>query len=81
MTEDQARSALRAFVAVGYIEQWIAEQPWEATPGGWRVEGQLQGCSFRLEPVPNGVRVVMREHGQGSAKWTVPGQGRGGGKG
>jgi hypothetical protein len=32
-----ARAALRAFEAVGEIEQWIEEQPWEAIPGGWRV--------------------------------------------
>ena len=37
MTEAEARAALRAFVAVGEIERWIADQRWEAVPGGWRV--------------------------------------------
>ncbi len=55
MTEAETRAALRAFAAVGDIERWITEQSWEAIPGGWRVEGQLQGCSFWLTPVPNGV--------------------------
>ncbi len=41
MTEVQARAALRAFVAVGEIEPWIAEQRWEAVPGGWTVPGDL----------------------------------------
>jgi hypothetical protein len=32
VTEAEARAALRAFVAVGEIERWIAAQrPWEAT--------------------------------------------------
>ncbi len=39
MTEAEARVALRAFVAVGEIESWIAEQRWEAIPGGWRLAG------------------------------------------
>jgi hypothetical protein len=34
VTEDEARTALRAFVTVGEIERWIAEQRWEAVPGG-----------------------------------------------
>ncbi len=43
----------------GRLEQWIAEQrPWEATPGGWTVPGELQGWRFRVEPAPGGVRVV-----------------------
>jgi hypothetical protein len=33
LTEVQARAALRAFQAVGDIEQWIAEQWWEPLPG------------------------------------------------
>jgi len=35
---------------VGDVEQWIAEQRWEAVPGGWRVRGQFHGrWRFRLE--------------------------------
>ena len=36
MTEAEARAALRAFVAVGDLERWIAEQRWEAVPPGWK---------------------------------------------
>ncbi len=39
VTEAEAR----AFVAVGEIEPWIAEQRWEAIPGGWRVRERFQG--------------------------------------
>ena len=55
MTEADARAALRAFKAVGDIEQWIAEQPWERLAGcAWRraVQRVAQGCvSLRCKPV------------------------------
>jgi hypothetical protein len=69
MTEAEARAALRAFEAVGEIEQWIAEQPWEAVAGGWRVPVSLKGWRFRLEPVASGVRVVMSAAGGEPAAW------------
>ncbi len=72
MTEDEARTALRAFVAVGEIERWIAEQRWEAVPGGWRVREQLHSWRFRIEPVASGFRVVMSVRGGEPAVWTVP---------
>jgi hypothetical protein len=72
VTEDEARAALRAFVAVGGIEQWIAEQPWEATARGWTVAGDFHGWRFRLEPVPGGARVVMSAPGEPRTVWTVP---------
>jgi hypothetical protein len=73
MTEEKARAALRAFVAVGEIERWIAEQPWEpAAGGGWTVPADLHGFRFRLEPVPGGVRVILSTDGRGPAEWTVP---------
>ena len=72
MTEAEARAALRAFVAVGEIERWIAEQRWEAVPEGWRVRERLQGWRFRVEPVAGGLRVVMSVRGGEPAKWTVP---------
>jgi len=43
--EAEARAALRAFVAVRELERWIAEQPWEAVPGGWRVRERFEGAS------------------------------------
>lgn len=70
--EAEARAALRAFVAVGEIEPWIAEQRWEAVPGGWRVRERLHGWRFRVEPVPGGLRVVMSGIGGEPAKWIVP---------
>ena len=75
MTEAEARAALAAFEAIGEVEQWIAEQWWDPLPGGggWRVRGQLHGrWRFLLEPVPGGVRVVMRGVGGAPAEWTVP---------
>ena len=72
MTEAGARAALRAFEAVGEIERWIAEQRWEAVPGGRRVRERYQGWHFRVEPVAGGVRVVMSARGGSPAEWTVP---------
>jgi len=74
VTEDEARTALRAFVAVGEIERWIAEQRWEAIPGGWWVRERFQGWHFRVEPVAGGVRVVMSARGGEPAAWIVPGR-------
>jgi hypothetical protein len=75
VTEAEARAALAAFDAVGEIEHWIAEQRWEAIPGGggWRVRGRLQSWRFRVEPVAGGVRVVMSVAGGEPAVWFVPG--------
>jgi hypothetical protein len=71
MTEEEARAALRAFVAVGGIERWIAEQTWRSGPGGgWTVPGDLHGFRFRLLPVAGGVRVTMS--GEEPATWVVP---------
>jgi hypothetical protein len=77
MTEAEARAALAAFDAIGEVEQWIAEQWWEPLPGGgWWVRGQLHGrWRFRVEPMPGGVRVVMREGEGAPADWIVPGRG------
>ena len=69
VTEDEARAALRAFVAV---EPWIAAQEWEATPDGWTVPVPLDGRIFRLGRVPGGVR-VSASMGRGlPAVWIVP---------
>ena len=72
MTEDEARAALAGVVAIGDLEVWIAEQPWEAAPGGWTVLGELEGLRFRVEPAPGGVRVVASA-GEGEPDaWFVP---------
>jgi hypothetical protein len=68
----QDAEALRAFVAAGEVERWIADQRWEAIPGGWRVRERFQGWRFRVEPAPGGVRVVMSARGGATGEWFVP---------
>lgn len=72
MTEGQARAALAAIDAIGDLEVWIAEQPWEATPSCWRVLGELDGLRFRLEPAPGGVRVIASTDKGRPETWFVP---------
>jgi hypothetical protein len=73
VTEAEARAALRAFVAVGEIEQWIAEQPWQPAPGGgWTVPERFHGCRIWLEPVADGVRVLASMGDGAPAVWVVP---------
>ena len=72
MTEAEARAALRAFVGAGDVERWIADQRWEAIPGGWRERERLDGWHFRVEPVAGGLNVVMSARGGEPAGWFVP---------
>ena len=72
MTEDEARAALAAFVAVGELEHWIAGQPWLAVPGGWVVPEPFQGLRFRVELVAGGVRVTAFMDNGEPAAWVVP---------
>ena len=73
MTVDQTRAALAAFDGLGWLERWIAAQrPWKAIPAGWTVPGDLQGWRFRVEPAPDGVRVVALAGGGEPAVWSVP---------
>jgi hypothetical protein len=66
MTEAQARAALRAFVAVGEIERWIAEQPWEPVAGGgWTVPADLHGWRFRWSPSSAGSASSCPRTGEG----------------
>jgi hypothetical protein len=74
MTEAEARAALRAFVAVGELEHWIAGQPWLAMPGGWVVPEPFEGSRFRVEPVAGGVRVTAFMDKGEPAAWVVPGR-------
>jgi len=46
----QDAEALRAFVAAGEVERWIADQRWEPIPGGWRVRERLQGWRWPWRP-------------------------------
>ena len=61
MTEAEARAALAAFNGLGGLERWT-------------VPGDLQGWRFRVEPAPDGVRVVASANGGDPAVWFVPGQ-------
>ncbi|MBD0273076.1 MAG: hypothetical protein ICV73_14265 [Acetobacteraceae bacterium] len=64
MTEAEARAALAAFDGIGGLERWIADQrPWQPTPTGWTVPGELQGWRFRVEAVPEGGRGRVRGRG------------------
>ncbi len=72
MTEAEARAALRACVAEGGLEAWIAAQRWEAIPSGWRVRERFDGWRFRVEPVAGGLNAVMSERGGEPARWFVP---------
>ncbi len=72
MTEAEARAALAAVVAIGDMEAWIAEQPWEATQGGWTVLGGLHGLRFRVEPAGGGVRVIASAARGEPEVWIVP---------
>jgi hypothetical protein len=72
MTEEEARAALAAFVAVGGLEAWIADRPWLAAPGGWVVPEPFQGWRFRVEPAHGGVRVTAFMDNGEPAAWIVP---------
>jgi hypothetical protein len=72
VTEAEARAALRACVAEGGLEAWIAAQRWEAIPSGWRVRRRFAGWRFRVEPVAGGLNAVMSERGGEPARWFVP---------
>jgi hypothetical protein len=73
VTEDQARTVLAAFVAVGNVERWIAEQPWEPlSRRGWRVRGELHGWRFQVKPARSGVRVILHTAKGERMAWIVP---------
>ena len=69
--EAEARRLLRDCEGLGGVEAWIAWQRWQAVPGGWRVIPDLQGWRFRLEVMPEGLRVTEGEPGAGGPAWVV----------
>jgi hypothetical protein len=71
MTESEARDLLRRCDGLSDLEAWIAGRRWKATPEGWTVDGDLQGWRFRLEPVPEGVRVIAGMPDAEPAVWVV----------
>jgi hypothetical protein len=73
VTEAEARAALRAFDAVGGLEHWIAEQPWEAAQEGWTVRHALHGWTFMVASAgAGGVRITAYMTGGSPAVWFVP---------
>lgn len=71
VTEAEARDLLRYCDGQGGLEAWIVGRRWQAVPGGWTVNGELQGWSFRLEVIAGGLRVSARAAGGDPAVWVV----------
>ena len=72
MTEAEARTLL-AGASYDKLGPWIAEQPWQFIPGGWRVEPALRGWRFRVEIAGAGqLRITANTAGGNPAVWSVP---------
>jgi hypothetical protein len=71
LTEAEARELLRRCDGPGGLEAWIARQSWRTVPGGWAVRKELEGWRFRLEAVPEGVRVIAGMPDAEPAVWVV----------
>jgi hypothetical protein len=75
VTEAEARRLLRDWPGVGQVEAWIAERRWRAAPGGWTVNGELQGWHFRIEVIGEELRVSAHAPGGDTpAVWVVTGR-------
>ncbi len=73
MTEAEARAVLAAFDAVGGLERWIAERPWEAAQDGWVVRHPLRGWTFMVASAGTGeVRITAHMTGGSPTVWFVP---------
>jgi hypothetical protein len=74
MTEDEVRAALQHFDGAGGMEQWIAQQLWDAAPDGWTVLPDLGGWRFRLVPLVGSIQVIATAPSGGQpAVWVVRG--------
>jgi hypothetical protein len=71
MTEDEARDLLRTFDSFDRLEGWLADQPWQAAPDGWAVDGMLQGWTFRIAVAGDGLRLTAGVPGTKPAVWQV----------
>ena len=72
MTEADARAALSGLGRARDLERWLADQPWEAVSGGWRVLHALYGWTFMVAPAGgSGVRVVAFMTAGPPATWIV----------
>jgi hypothetical protein len=71
MTEAEARTLLRQCDSVGRLEAWIADQPWVAAPGGWKVLLDLERWRFSLEPGTDGLRISAGMPGALPTVWTI----------
>jgi hypothetical protein len=70
MTDVEARRLLRDWPGAGEVA-WIAQQQWQAAPGGWTVNGELQGWRFQIEIAAEGLRVSASMPGALPAVWLV----------
>jgi hypothetical protein len=53
------------------VEDWIAEQPWQAASSGWTVTGELQGWQYRIDITAAGLRISASASGGDPAVWIV----------
>lgn len=74
MTEDEARDLLTDFGSLDRLENWLAEQPWQAAPDGWTVLTARGGWRFELRLVPDGLQIsATAPGGRQPAVWIVSG--------
>jgi hypothetical protein len=45
--------------------------PWEVAPGGWTVTSELQGWRFKVEPIPEALRLTAWPPSGSPAAWEV----------
>jgi hypothetical protein len=70
MTEPEARDLLRRWLGDG-LEAWMADQPWQAAPGGWTLVGEMEFWRFTVDTIPGGLLLSAWEPGAAPAVWTV----------
>jgi hypothetical protein len=63
MNKADARVLLRDWSGDDGLEDWTAEQPWQAVPSGWALVGERQGWRFRIDVIPAGLRITASAPG------------------
>jgi hypothetical protein len=71
MTEVDACVLLHNWTGVGGLEAWIAGRRRQAVPGGWAVAGELQGWRFKVEVIPEALRLTAWPPSGSPAAWEV----------
>jgi hypothetical protein len=73
MTEAEARNLLRCCDNVRGIEVWISLQPWRLSSNGWAVLQSLEGWTFQLGLIPDGLQLAALPPSEGvPVVWLVP---------